>query len=1022
MKSKYKRYWPLYSKYAFYLQLVALLFALYFLLANFGTVHFLIVAFAMVVIFIGAVLAYIANKNMDISLKELIKEEKSIFEGHFDITIDCGVGNNIICIEHLFEQMRNGYHRHMNSVEGQLSQLQETNEEILGEMIELKRSEKKLVYVVEFIKLITMLSTTFITLPSDELDDWIKHALREISNFLGVDRGYILLFSKDMDEVEEVYEWCVVGVEAGKANMKKMPLTEIQWLIEQLNRLETVHVPDLEELPPEAQEEQRLFAGQLVKSFIAVPMLMGGKLNGLIGFDAVNDYHMWANDVMSLLRLASEIFANTFERRRVERIVHESWKKVQDIIDNAQAVIYLKDPDGCYMMVNRHYASFFPNEEGGIIGKTDYDILPKDTAIVFHANDMKVLQSGVPFEFEETVLRAGSERTYVSVKFPLFNNQGHVYALCCISTDITDRKRAEEELENYRVRLEELVKQRTSEFTLANETLMREIADRKSAEADLIRAKEAAESASKAKSQFLANISHELRTPMNGIIGMTELALDTILTPEQREYLEMVKYSADSLLTLLNSVLDFSKIEAGKVTLDEINFNLRNTIENTVESMAVQAYKKKLDILYHIRPDVEQQLYGDAGRLRQVLINLIGNAIKFTEEGEIAIRVSPATLTEKELANKTPDSHYIHFSVSDTGIGISSDKIDLIFESFTQIDGSTTRKYGGTGLGLAITKQIVEMMGGSVWVESIEGKGSTFHFTVKLQNMQKEDKEALATERVEFRGLRVIVGSSSSMYRQIIKDILLPRNVILKDETDGLTLYRELIRARESGTPYELAIIDLNTKGINGFELGQMIKSDSQITDTKIIIYVSAGLKGDVAKCKEVGISAYLVKPVKESTLIDTISLTLSRGGTKKDAIITRHTVRELRKGQKVLLVEDNIVNQKLAVRLLEKRGYSVFIATNGKEAIAALEKYDFDLVLMDVQMPIMDGLEATRIIRSSNDERINTKVPIIAMTAHAIKGDKEKCLEAGMDDYVSKPLDTNKLFAVLDKYINVKK
>lgn len=1008
-----------YGKYVVLGLVVASLLVFYLLVSH--DFNRLILCIVLIAVSVGAIFSYVIYRRIIAPLKDLLDKENIIFKEQFDFNVKTDENDYVNNVSCLFEQTRHGYQNLLNSTEKQLAQVSETNQDILGEMIELKRSEKKLVYIVEFIKLITMLSATFITLPTEEIEDWVKHALREMGDFLGVDRGYIVLFTTEMSEISEVYEWCVKDVEPRKKEMVGMALSKFNWWLKQLEGFESIHVSDLEELTEEAEFEKRLFEMHNVKSVVAVPMLLGGNLKGFLGFDCVNDYQSWANDIISFLRLAAEIFVNAFERKKVEKVIHESWKRVQDIIDNAHAAIYLKDLEGRYIVVNRHYQNIFSSNDENLIGKTDYDILPNETAAAFHANDMKVLQNGVPIEFEETIVNGEMANTYMAVKFPLFDDKGIIYAICGISTDITDRKKVQEELEVYRAHLEELVKHRTSELTLANEHLMQEIADRKKAEGELIKAKEAAEAANLAKTQFLANMSHELRTPMNGIIGMTELSLDTKLTQEQREYLEMVKYSADSLLTLLNSILDFSKIEAGKMGLEEISFNLRHTVENTMENMAIQAYKTDLDILYHIHFDVPGELIGDPGRLRQVLINLIGNAIKFTQRGEVVVRVILYNDDHGlENSKKTENDlyHIIKFSISDTGIGIPRDKFDSIFESFTQVDGSTTRKYGGTGLGLTITKQLVEMMGGEIWVESVEGKGTTFHFTARFTRLEDSNGCELATDSVDFKGLRVIVGSSSETYRQIVRDILFSKGVNIKEEQDGYAIHEELLWAKRSGIPYDIAIIDFNMLNVNGFELSELIKSDMEIATTKIILYVSAGLKGDAAKCKNLGVSAYLLKPVKESTLIDTISLTISRDDDDDSSIITRHTVRELRQGQRVLLAEDNLVNQKLALRLLEKRGYFVVVANNGKEVLDAISKHDFDAILMDVQMPEMDGFYATKCIRESKDKNINVNVPIIAMTAHALKGDRQRCIGAGMDDYITKPIDSDKLYSVLDKYI----
>ena len=665
------------------------------------------------------------------------------------------------------------------------------------------------------------------------------------------------------------------------------------------------------------------------------------------------------------------IFRDISERYHAKQALWKSEQQLRAILDNSSAVIYLKDYWGRYILINKRFENLFNIPQDLAVGKSDFDLFPKEVAEAFRTDDLKVFEAGRPLEFEEIAPHSDGPHTYLSIKFPLLDPNGEPYALGGIAADITERKQIDAEVK---------------------------------------RARDAALESTRLKAAFLANMSHEIRTPMNAIIGMSSLLCETDLSTRQRELAATVKSSADALLTLINDILDFSKIEAGKLTFEVVDFDLYKVVEGAVDVLAEQAHAKKIELSSLIDADVPTLLWGDPGRLRQVLTNLLSNAVKFTEKGEVSVRVTRQSV----IAGRTE----IRFEVTDTGIGISQEAQRHIFDAFSQADGSTTRKYGGTGLGLAICRQLVDLMGGHIGVESEPGKGSTFWFTANFE------RQAITADqgdpKSKLSGLRVLVVDDNATSRALLQSQVASWDMTSETAEGGENALALLQRAAAAGDPYRIAIVDLQMPEMDGMTLARRIKTDPAIAGTRLLMMTSLE-SHDESATQDAGVELCLTKPVKHAQLFD--CLVMIAGGSQEShsgqqghvsQVTSKETERTHGHELRILVAEDNTVNQRVALLQLEQLGYRADAVANGIEVLESLERTHYDIVFMDCHMPKMDGYEATRAIRKREGD--NQHTTIIAMTASALDGDHQQCLAAGMDDYISKPVYLGELSAAIER------
>jgi len=664
--------------------------------------------------------------------------------------------------------------------------------------------------------------------------------------------------------------------------------------------------------------------------------------------------------------------------------------QLSQAVEQSPVSIVITDPDGDIQYVNPHFIELTGYAAEEVLGRNPRILKSGEMSSEVYLEMWQMLTAGREWWGSFHNKKKNGELYWEEATIsPMRDEQGVITHFLATKQDITERKRVEQELLSANTSLE-LSMERANEMVVQ------------------------AELANISKSEFLANMSHEIRTPMNGVIGMTGLLLDSELTSEQRQYAHIVRSCGESLLALINDILDLSKIEAGKLDLEVFDFDLRATMEDTAELLSVKAYEKGIEVVCMVDPDVPVLLRGDPGRLRQLFMNIGGNAVKFTDQGSITLRAM--------LEAEEEDRVTVRFTVVDTGIGISDDKKELIFAPFTQADGSTTRKYGGTGLGLSISRSLAECMDGTIGVESLPGQGSTFWFTAVLEKQQLGSR-AEPPPMADLKGVRVLVVDDHTTNRLLVTTLLNGWGCRFAEAVDADSALERLHGAAVQKDPYSIALLDMHMPGVSGDELGRRIKQSPDIAATHLIMMTSLGQRGDGASFQAVGFEGYLNKPLRQALLRECMAMVLGRAHVQQQGegglIITRHTITEARKLRlRILVAEDNATNQIVALKMLEKLGYRADAVADGSEAITALQSIPYDLVLMDCQMPNMDGFEAAMSIRSETSNVLNPKVPVVAMTAHAMKGDREKCLEAGMDDYMSKPIEPAAMSAMLELWL----
>ncbi len=862
--------------------------------------------------------------------------------------------------------------------------------QIISHALNRRKAESSLKYRLTLENLINHISTHFISLEAEQVDEAIEQTLELIGSFIDVDRSYVFRVSEDGKYISNTHEWCRPEVTPQKEHLQHLPQETAPWWMEQLHYGRNVRINSLEDLPPAAREERELLEAQQVKSALVVPLMLGTKLFGFLGFDAVRSTRTWNSDHENLLRLVGDMLVGALSRKETESALRKSEEKYRHIFENVQDVFFRTDRNGIVTEISpsitRH--SGFRREE----------VLGRPVVEVYHNPDdlkrlTKILNTRKEInDYEVRLKTKDGSLVFTSINAHVrIDEQGKYSGVEGSLRDITERKLAEQDV----VQALKEAQQARAELEKAVE-----VAERLRKEA---------EEAVRAKSVFLANMSHEIRTPMNSIIGMTGFLLETRLTPEQLEYAETVKSSAEALLALINDILDFSKIEAGKLELESIDFDICQLFDEVADVLAIQAEEKELDFSIWIDPHCPRMVHGAPQRIRQVLINLAGNALKFTKEGSVRIDVYKTEESRRELR--------VRVKVLDTGIGIEMNAQEKLFKSFSQIDATTTRKFGGTGLGLAISKQLVELMGGQIGLESAPGAGSTFWFELPLRKAapgRKEESHIASS----VAGKKVVLFTDNVRIGKIVGDYLESWEATVRVKSLQELPGKSDQAASIAGNA-DMIFLDTSAATNEQKSFFQQLCESLNEYPAPVVLILNYQEQKEYKKCSEQAARATITRPVRYYQLWEACQTCFALpsraevSSAPPEKAEERHNPAE---PVKILMAEDNRVNQKVAVRMLQKLGYHVECVNNGQEALEALTSKPYDLVLMDCQMPVMDGYEATRAIRSLNHEVRD--ITIIAMTANAMIGDREKCINAGMNDYISKPVKPEVLRKVLKRWI----